>query len=135
MRLVMMGTGPFGVPTFRRLYEAGHAIAALVTAPLKQRGKRPAPIRPIRQIAQEHGIEFCFIDAGEGSDLAADRICLTGDIGQAMAVFPIVANRPGFTQSQIQMKAAAIPGDGRAGRLVELPQSHCFGARRGDKHE
>lgn len=55
MRLVMMGTGPFGVPTFRRLYEAGHAIAALVTAPLKQRGKRPAPIRPIRQIAQEHG--------------------------------------------------------------------------------
>jgi len=55
MRLVMMGTGPFGVPTFRRLYDAGHAVAALVTAPLKQRGKRPAPIRPIRQIAQEHG--------------------------------------------------------------------------------
>jgi methionyl-tRNA formyltransferase len=55
MRLVMMGTGPFGVPTFRRLYDAGHTVAALVTAPLKQRGNRPAPLRPIRQIAQDHG--------------------------------------------------------------------------------
>jgi methionyl-tRNA formyltransferase len=55
MRLVMMGTGPFGLPAFRALYEAGHDVAALVTAPVKPRGKRPPPARPIRQIAQEHG--------------------------------------------------------------------------------
>jgi methionyl-tRNA formyltransferase len=53
MRLVMMGTGPFGVPTFRGLYDSRHTVAALVTRPLKER--RPgAPISPMRDVAHEH---------------------------------------------------------------------------------
>ena len=35
MRLVMTGTGPFAVPTFRGLFETHHTIVALVTSPIK----------------------------------------------------------------------------------------------------
>ena len=31
MRLLMMGTGPFAVPTFHTLMESRHAVVALVT--------------------------------------------------------------------------------------------------------
>jgi len=56
MRLVMMGTGPFGVPTFRGLFETHHTVVALVTSPLKLRGNKPAPVTPIRDLAHEHGV-------------------------------------------------------------------------------
>lgn len=53
MRLVMMGTGPFAVPTFRKLYETDHTLVALVTGPLKDR--RPdTPVSPMRDVAHEH---------------------------------------------------------------------------------
>jgi len=55
MRLVLTGTGPFGVPTFRRLYGTDHEIVALVTGPLKRRGRRPLEASPARQLAEEHG--------------------------------------------------------------------------------
>jgi len=56
MRLIMMGTGPFAVPTFRALYDTHHSVVSLVTAPVRMhRGKRVAPISPIRDIAHEHG--------------------------------------------------------------------------------
>jgi methionyl-tRNA formyltransferase len=56
MRLMMMGTGPFAVPTFRALYETRHDMAALATAPLRtHRGKPVAPISSIREVALEHG--------------------------------------------------------------------------------
>ena len=52
MRLIMMGTGPFAVPTFQALYATHHAVAALVTAPLRvHRGKEVAPASPMRDIA------------------------------------------------------------------------------------
>jgi methionyl-tRNA formyltransferase len=52
MRLVIIGTGPFGAPAFRGLRDAGHTVAAAVTAPVRPgRRGRPAPISPVRQIA------------------------------------------------------------------------------------
>ena len=57
MRLVMIGTGPFGAPAFRGLCGAGNTIAASVTAPLRAaRGGRPTPISPVREIALELGV-------------------------------------------------------------------------------
>lgn len=54
MRLVMMSTGPFGVPTYRGLYETHHSVVALVTGPIKDR--RPeTPLNPQRDIAHDHG--------------------------------------------------------------------------------
>lgn len=56
MRLVMMGTGPFAVPTFRGLFETHHTVVALVTGPIKRRGKRPIIVSPMRDVAHEHGV-------------------------------------------------------------------------------
>ena len=56
MRLFMLGTGPFAVPTFRALYDTRHDLVALVTAPLRtHRGKPVEPISSIREIARQHG--------------------------------------------------------------------------------
>jgi len=54
MRLLMVGTGPFGVLTFLGLYGTRHTIVALVTGPLKDRGRSPAPATPMRDIALAH---------------------------------------------------------------------------------
>jgi len=56
MRLVMIGTGPFGVPSLRGLYDTHHTVVALVTKPLgRRRGRRPVSVPPIRDIAHVHG--------------------------------------------------------------------------------
>ena len=55
MRLVMMGTGPFAVPTFRSLIKSHHAVVALVTGALKDQGKRPAATSPMREAAARYG--------------------------------------------------------------------------------
>ncbi len=55
MRLVMMGTGPFAVPTFRGLYETHHVVVALVTGPLRGRGHHPVAVSAMREVALEHG--------------------------------------------------------------------------------
>ena len=55
MRIIMMGTGPFAVPTFRGLYETHHTIVALVTTPVRMhRGKRVAAVSEIRDVAHQH---------------------------------------------------------------------------------
>jgi methionyl-tRNA formyltransferase len=51
----MIGTGPFGVPTYRGLYGSGHEVVALVTGPISTRGGRPVAPSPMRGIAEEHG--------------------------------------------------------------------------------
>ena len=55
MRLVPMGTGPFGVPTFRALYATDHQIVAVVTSPPRGRGRRPSAPSQVRQLAEEQG--------------------------------------------------------------------------------
>ncbi|RCS40742.1 methionyl-tRNA formyltransferase [Bremerella cremea] len=57
MRIVMMGTGPFAVPTFEALLASDHDVVCLFTQPLRPtRGKRPAPPTPMRDVAQQHGL-------------------------------------------------------------------------------
>lgn len=55
MRLIMMGTGPFAVPTLRLLHASRHEVLALVTQPVRASRGRPAPPAPMRQLADEHG--------------------------------------------------------------------------------
>jgi methionyl-tRNA formyltransferase len=56
MNLIIMGTGPFAVPTLRRLYASGHAVLALVTRPPRpMHGKTQAETNPMRELAIEHG--------------------------------------------------------------------------------
>lgn len=58
MRLLMVGTGPFGAPTFRGLYETHHSVVALVTAPLRAARAGLRPASELRDIAYEHGTEI-----------------------------------------------------------------------------
>ncbi len=57
MRLILMGTGPFAVPTFRALLASRHQVAALVTRPVPAaRGRRKGPINPVRDAFAASGL-------------------------------------------------------------------------------
>ena len=72
MRLIVLCTGPFGVPMVRRLYETRHEIVALVTAPVRaHRGKPVAAVSPVRDIAAEHGTSI--LDLENINDAEAQR--------------------------------------------------------------
>jgi methionyl-tRNA formyltransferase len=56
MRVIMMGTGPFAVPTLQRLFASRHAVLALVTRPPRPvHGKSRAEANPTREVALQHG--------------------------------------------------------------------------------
>ncbi|MCA9215978.1 MAG: methionyl-tRNA formyltransferase [Planctomycetales bacterium] len=58
MRIVMMGTGGFAVPTFQAIIESDHTISALFTRPPKvARGRKSTPPpNPMRDVAEEASI-------------------------------------------------------------------------------
>ena len=52
MRLILMGTGPFAVPSFHALLQQGHEIVHVVTRPTTHAiGKKNPPQSPVRQWA------------------------------------------------------------------------------------
>lgn len=51
MRLLLIGTGPFGVPAFERLADGPHQVVGVVTTPIKVLGKGVAPPCPVREFA------------------------------------------------------------------------------------
>ncbi len=58
MRLIMMGTGPFAVPTFQALFRSSHEVAGLVTRPDRPKHRRErAPINPMREVARQRELE------------------------------------------------------------------------------
>lgn len=57
MRIIMMGTGPFAVPTFRELLDSHHEIVLLVASPLRFcRGKLATMECPMRKVAEQSGM-------------------------------------------------------------------------------
>ncbi|MBI3467198.1 MAG: methionyl-tRNA formyltransferase [Planctomycetes bacterium] len=58
MQLIMMGTGDFAVPTFRRLIDGGYNLRLLVTQPDRPQGRHQqlAPAA-IKQLALERGVD------------------------------------------------------------------------------
>ena len=57
MRLVLMGTGPFAVPSFEALRSDGHEIACVITRPEVQSvSKKGPPPSPVRLWAVGHGL-------------------------------------------------------------------------------
>jgi methionyl-tRNA formyltransferase len=54
MRLAMMGTGAFAVPTFRALYDTRHTVSLLVTQPARPvHDRRRRVANPMRELAEE----------------------------------------------------------------------------------
>jgi len=102
MRLVMIGTGPFAVPTFCGLFETAHEVVALVTKPLEPvEGKRPAPATPLRDVAHAHGTPiFDPPDINREDSLAvlpgyqADLLVVC-DYGQILSAVALATSRLG----------------------------------------
>ena len=111
MHLVLMGTGPFGVPTFRALYATRHAIVVVVTGQLKRRGKRPPPPSPVRQLAQQHGTPIFDpedVNSAESrarlSEYGADLLVVC-DYGQILSADVLATARLGG----INLHASLLP--------------------------
>lgn len=81
MRLILMGTGPFGVPTFRRLYETAHEVVAVVTRPARpERGRRKAVPSPVREMALEQGTAVLDPESVNTDEARAALLVLQADL-------------------------------------------------------
>lgn len=92
VRIIMMGTGPFAVPTFESLVASPHDVAVLVTRPqppVRTRGN--PPVNPMREAAARHAIEVIVPSdvnsEGARTQLAALRpdLFVVCDYGQILS--------------------------------------------------
>ena len=102
MRLIMMGTGPFAVPTFRTLYQRGHELLALVTQPVRPaKGDRGPPPNPMRLVAQEHGTPILdpeSVNTPEARAMLAalqPELFVVADYGQILSPETLAVTRRG----------------------------------------
>ena len=59
MKIIMMGTGPFAIPTFEALLDSQHTVPLLVTRPAPAssgRRRSKVPPNPMREVAESRGI-------------------------------------------------------------------------------
>ena len=92
MRILMMGTGPFAVPTFRWLLDSPHDAPALVTRPDRNVGRRrKAPPNPMREVAEQHGLPVFApesINSGEAHSQLREQaaeLFVVCDYGQSLS--------------------------------------------------
>lgn len=87
MKLILMGTGPFAVPTFRALAASPHEVVQVICRP--PRGRRKEPPAPVRAMADELGLPLWMPESANLpesltrlTDLAADLmvVCDYGEI-------------------------------------------------------
>jgi methionyl-tRNA formyltransferase len=58
MRIVIMGTGGFAVPTFEQLLGSRHDIVAVVTMPMRDPRSANPVTTPVRSVASAAGLEI-----------------------------------------------------------------------------
>jgi methionyl-tRNA formyltransferase len=55
MRIILFGTGPFAVPSFKAILRSNHKVVALVTRPILDSGKRrKTSENPARELAEQY---------------------------------------------------------------------------------
>ncbi|QDU78117.1 Methionyl-tRNA formyltransferase [Bremerella volcania] len=94
MKIVMMGTGPFAVPTFEALIASEHEVACLFTQPVRSVHRRKSSIpTPMRDVANAHGIAIhdpVSVNTQESRQLLADLqpdLLVVCDYGQILKDF------------------------------------------------
>ena len=92
MRLILMGTGSFAVPTFRAVLASRHDVAALVTRPVPPAvGRRKGPVNPVLDSFTAAGIPVLapesVNDAATGRQLVPFHpdLFVVCDYGQILA--------------------------------------------------
>ena len=58
LSIVVMGTGPFILPSFESLLASRHRVVAVVTRPVHASRGRQTPVNPMREAAEESWIYF-----------------------------------------------------------------------------
>lgn len=102
LRLIMMGTGPFAVPSFDALLKSGHDVALVVTKPRPPvKSRKGPPPSPVREWAEENGLNVFdppSINDGEAiehvSALGADLLVVC-DYGQILKPEALAAGKLG----------------------------------------
>jgi len=112
MRLILMGTGPFAVPTFRSLLASRHTVAGLVTRPVPPaRGRQQGPANPVFDACAASGLPVIapadVNDAATREELSRWRpeLFVVCDYGQILAHETLgIASRGG-----INLHASLLP--------------------------
>lgn len=92
LRLVLMGTGPFAVPAFEALINAGYEIPLVVTRPAREvKSRKGPPPSPVREFAAQHGLDLYdppSINAGDAIARVASAqpdLLVVCDFGQILS--------------------------------------------------
>jgi methionyl-tRNA formyltransferase len=111
-RIIMMGTGDFAVPSFRRLLEQHYPVVLLVTQPDRPRGRHQEVLAaPIKQLALERQIELFQPEHVNAPDAIARIAALRPDLlvvaayGQILSDALLQASRLGG----INLHASLLP--------------------------
>jgi len=98
MRLIMLGTGPFGVPTLRALAASPHEVLLVVCRPPRSRTRETSPLQ---RAADELGVEVWLPDSVNLPDshsrlesLAADLLVVC-DYGEILRPATLATTRLG----------------------------------------
>ena len=111
LRLIMLGNGPFAVPTFRRLCETGRNVLALVTRPPKGKSREPASRSLLEPIAHQHGTPVLSPTDINATDALATLAGLAPDLlvvcdyGQILSKNALAAARLGG----VNLHASLLP--------------------------
>jgi methionyl-tRNA formyltransferase len=91
LRIIMVGTGGFAVPTFRQLIESPHQVLGLISKPVRPaHGRQVAEPHPMLEVARRHGVRAfqpASINSPEAADLLQDLkadLLVVCDYGQIL---------------------------------------------------
>jgi len=115
LRLLMLGTGPFAVPTFRQLLASEHQVLGLITRPPRpthRHGKVVTDERnPMWQVAEEHGLPVSFPESINAPEAVTELrgffadLLVVCDYGQILSPAALAAGRLGG----INLHASLLP--------------------------
>jgi methionyl-tRNA formyltransferase len=101
MRLVMMGTGGFAVPTFRALLGSRHQVVALVTQPPRAEAGRLPPSNTMREVAHQHAVPVLMFEdintnaARDALQRLSPDLFVVADYGQILSPETLAVARQG----------------------------------------
>jgi methionyl-tRNA formyltransferase len=86
MRMILLASGEFAIPTFRWLVQSPNELLAVVSQPPRPsgRGRRLSPT-PVQSFAEEHGAEVLAFDDINAADVVARLAAMQADLGLVIA--------------------------------------------------
>jgi methionyl-tRNA formyltransferase len=112
LKLVMMGTGDFAVPTLRGLYDTPHQVVALFTQPDPSGpGRHKSHMNGMKRLAEDHGTPIYQPPSVNATDSLAELRALRADVfvvaayGQILS--PELLSIPG--RATINVHASLLP--------------------------